>query len=286
MICIARRRPQPLILLATVALPAAVIAPFVTPYAEAKLLVALTPAVVLLAAYAGIMLIQRGPGPVRAAGFVAIAAVATGVLASDLFAYRETKLAPLDRMESMEHAADRIPGDGLWLFNEWEEFGKYFMRSARINAASERDSPKTIQLRKPGVSAFGRWFDLDFQKLSHVQGFDGIVVRRSPEASRPPASFERIYRNRYYELWRRDPGVTVRRHLPLQGRYRATFPAQCPAVCEAGTRCGARGSGGRRSPGPRGQPQRRARGAPAGLERRRLVHTGRRPPVGARDHER
>ncbi len=228
--CVARRRPQPLILLGTVALPAIALAPFVTPYAEAKLLVVLTPAVVLLAAFACIMLIQVGRGSVRVAGWVALAAVATGVLASDLFAYRETKLAPLDRMEAMEQAADRIPGNGLWLFNEWEEFGKYFMRSARINAASERDSPRRIELRRANVTAFGYWFDLDRQKLSHVQGFAGIVLRRSPEASRPPASFTRIYRNRYYELWKRDKRITVRRHLPLQGSYRATFPARCRAV--------------------------------------------------------
>jgi hypothetical protein len=39
-----------------------------------------------------------------------------------------------------------------------------------------------------------------------------------------------IYRNRYYELWRRDSGVRVRRHLPLQARNRATNPAPCEAV--------------------------------------------------------
>ena len=55
-------------------------------------------------------------------------------------------------------------------------------------------------------------------------------MRRSPAASRPPASYRLAYRNRYYELWLRDRPVRVRGHLPLQGRDRATAIPSCARV--------------------------------------------------------
>ena len=227
-VCVARRRFAPLVLIGAVGLPAAVLAPLVTPYIHGKLLMTLTPAVVLLALFAGFTLVQRR-GWQRVAGVLAVAAVAGGVLASDLYTYRETKLAPTDRMEAMEDAAEHIPGDELWLLNEWEEFGKYFMRSARVTS-NELDPPEPYRIRRRVPTTFGRWFDLDLQKLSYLHRYAGVIIRRSPEASRPPASFRMIYRNRYYEVWQRGPGPRVRVHLPLQSRYRATGTAACGAV--------------------------------------------------------
>jgi hypothetical protein len=228
-VCAARRRFAPLILLAATLLPALALAHFVSPYADGKLFVALTPAVVLVAAIGALTLVQSPRAAVRAAGVAAALLLAGGVLASDLYGFRETPLAPTDRVASLEDAADHIPGNGLWLFNEWEEFGKYFMREQSISPASEAESARPVELRRR-QPLFGRWFDLDLQRLAYVQGFEGVIMRRSPAASRPPASFRMIYRNRYYELWQRDPNVRVREHLPLQGSHRATAVASCGAI--------------------------------------------------------
>ena len=228
-VCAVRRRLAPLVLFGTVAIPAALLAPIVSPYIHGKLLMTVTPAVVLLALIPGLLLIARREWRWRVAGGLAVAVVAGGVLASDVITYRESQLPPLDRMEAMEDAAAKIPGNGLWLLNEWEEFGKYFMRSARVTS-TELDAGDPTRTRKHGENTFGRWIDLDLHRLSYLHRYDGIVIRRSPEASRPPADFRLIHRNDYYEVWERDRSVRVLRHLPLQGRFRATFPARCPAV--------------------------------------------------------
>ena len=228
-VCAARRRLAPLVLLGTVGIPAALLAPVVSPYIHGKLLMTLTPAIVLLALIAGLTLIERSGWGWRAAGALAVVVVAGGVLASDVITYRESQFAPRDRMEAMEDAAANIPGNGLWLLNEWEEFGKYFMRSARVTS-TELDAGDPTRTRKHGENTFGRWIDLDLHRLSYLHRYDGIVLRRSPEASRPPADFRLVYRNDYYEVWKRDRGVRVLRHIPLQARFRATFPARCPAV--------------------------------------------------------
>lgn len=228
-ICVRRRRHAPLVLLGVLALPAAALFPLVTPYIEAKLLAILTPAVVLLGSLACFTLIQGRRRGLRLAGGAALLVLAAGVVASDVYTYRATRLAPLDRVASMEDVGDHVPRDGLWLLNEWEEFGKYFMRSARINPAGEPQTPSQVQLRRL-TSPFGRWWDLDLQKLAYVQSFPGLIMRRSPTASRPPVNFRMIYRNRYYEVWRRSPDVRVRRHLALQASHRATAVPACPAV--------------------------------------------------------
>jgi hypothetical protein len=224
-----RRLVAPLLALATVGLPALALAPAVSPYIDAKLMMVASPTVVLVASIATVIAMRSTRRTLKAIGGLGLAAVVVGVLASDFYSYRETQLAPLDRMAAMEDVAAHVPDRRLYLFNEWEEFGKYFLRSARVNPASEAESQYPVKLRTTRP-IFGRWFDLDRQKLGYVQRFAGIIVRRSPAASRPPASFQMLYRNKYYELWRRDPEATVRTHLPLVGLDRRADSPSCPAV--------------------------------------------------------
>ena len=63
-----------------------------------------------------------------------------------------------------------------------------------------------------------------------MNSFPGIIKRRSPGASRPPASFELAYANDYYEVWRQRDGPTVIEHLPLQRRHVATDRPSCDSV--------------------------------------------------------
>jgi hypothetical protein len=128
----------------------------------------------------------------------------------------------------MKDAADHARGGGLWLVNEWEEFAKYFMRDIRVNAAFEAESPKPVVLREP-APIFGQYFDLDDEQLDYVLGFPGIIKRRSPDASRPPASFDLAYDNHYYEVWRRGKSKVLG-HLPLQGTLDATATPDCEDV--------------------------------------------------------
>ena len=213
--------------------------PLASPYIDGKMLVVLTPTLVFLGLLAALSAAGSSRVAVKGAGFALLAAVLAGVLISDFYGYREARVAPEDRIDAMRDVAKHVPDRGLYLLNEWEEYGKVFMDSARINPAAEADAPRRVDLRADAglkssspkrTPVFGEWFDLDSQTLGYVESFEGIIMRRSPAASRPPANFRRIYSNDFYELWRRRPGPRVKAHLPLQSDGRASKVPDCSRV--------------------------------------------------------
>ncbi len=224
-----RRRPEALLVLVPTTLTAALVAPGVVPYADAKLLAIMSPSVVVGAAI-GLTAIARVARPAGTALALALAVALAGAsLLSDAFALHDSRIGPHDRMLALRDVSEHLAGRGPVLFNEAEEFAKYFGEAATLNASTESITPRQVRLRQPD-GIFGRYFDLDLQTLAYVDGFPNIVTRRSPSASRPPARFRRVYANRYYEAWRREPGPAVLAHLPLQRRDDATAPAACDDV--------------------------------------------------------
>src|SRR5918997_5399446 len=89
------------------------------------------------------------------------------------------------------------------------------MADTRVNVGAEAITPSHTALRVPQRFAY-LWFDLDDLVLDWVEQFPVIVFRRSPAASRPPANYEKVYSNEYYDVWRRLDGPEVLEHLPLQ----------------------------------------------------------------------
>jgi hypothetical protein len=230
-----RRRPAGLLFLIPAALIAAALVPVLSPYAGAKLLVVLSPAICLMAGIGAFgLLVERAPGW-RIAGGAGLALLVAGILITDALGYREATLAPPERIGAMEDVVDHAGGGGLWLVNEWEEYSKYFMRDIDINAAFEAESPRPAEMREPRP-IFGRYYDLDELTLRYVQSFPGLIKRRSPSASRPPASFELAYANRYYEAWRRRSEPRVVEHMGLQRLHRATDRPACSRVRELADR--------------------------------------------------
>lgn len=225
-----RRRPELLLVLVPAALTAAVVAPGVVPYADAKLLAIMSPSVVIAAAVGLLALsrVLRPAGPALAAG---LAVTLSGAIAlSDAYAVHDSKIAPRERLLALREAADHLAGrDGLVMFNEFEEFAKYFGAGAALNATTESITPRQVQLRQPS-NQFGRFFDLDLQTLDYVEGFSSIIMRRSPAASRPPARYRRVFANRFYEAWTRGTGPRTLAHLPLQRLDDATVRAPCADV--------------------------------------------------------
>ena len=202
------------------------VTPRVSPYADGKTYMLMTPGIVLLAAV-GAAAVAR----VQAVAGVALAlALAAGVIGSDALAYHGVQLAPADRMEALHDLDERYKGQGLILFNEPEEFAKNFMADTKLNVNAEAITPAQTDLRVPQAFAY-RWFDLDDMKLDYVESFPLIATRRSPVASRPPANFELDYRNRYYEVWRKrtnDPEVLE--HYSLQDLQTVSVRPSCPEV--------------------------------------------------------
>jgi hypothetical protein len=208
--------------------------PRLEPYADAKLLVVMSPMVVFAAGVGAWWVYRRVP----AAGIVVAVALAGGVIVSDAFAYRNAHIVPVQRMDALRDAAEHAGARhaGQWLFPEWEEYAKHFGKAAPINVASESFSPRSVALRRAQV-IFNHSFDLDDMTLDYVESWPGIMLRRSPEASRPPANYELVYRNAYYELWqRRSDGPQVLEHLPLQRSGQAAIAPTCQDVRDLAAR--------------------------------------------------
>ena len=203
-----------------------VVFPRVSPYAQGKLLAVCGPLVVL-AGVAGLLCL-RGP---RAGliGLLAAGGVSLAILASDVLAYSHGRVAPTARMEAISETGDHFAGRGLVLWNEFEEYAKYFARAAKISVPFEALTPQQVQLRAP-TYFYGHYFDLDEELLPFVEGYPIIVTRRSPSASRPPANYKLVYENAYYLGWERMATPQVLEHLPLQQQYSPSLPIQCSAL--------------------------------------------------------
>jgi hypothetical protein len=132
-------------------------------------------------------------------------------------------------MQAIEQTGDHFKGEGPVLWNEFEEYAKYFAAAARISVPFEALTPQQVQLRSP-TYFYGHYFDLDQELLSFVERYPIIVTRRSPSASRPPANYRLVYQNRYYLGWRRSPRPLVLRHLPEQSLYSSASTVDCRSL--------------------------------------------------------
>ena len=98
------------------------------------------------------------------------AGLAVAILASDLLAYSYDRVAPTAQMEAIRQTGDHFTGEGLVLWNEFQEFAKYFARAAKISVPFEALTPQQVELRNP-TYFYGHYFDLDEELLSFVEGY-------------------------------------------------------------------------------------------------------------------
>src|SRR5271165_4660155 len=199
-----------------------VVYPRVSPYAQGKLLAIASPAVVLVA-LAGLLSVR---GRISIVTLTVAGALATAILVSDLLSYAYDRVAPTGRIEAIRQTGDHFAGQGPVLWNEFEEYAKYFARAARISVPFEALTPAQVELIRPEYF-YGHYFDLDEEKFSFVERYPIIVTRRSPAASRPPANYQLVYQNEYYLGWRRMPHPIVLRHLPEQQLYSPSNTVTC-----------------------------------------------------------
>jgi len=218
----------PLLLLGSVGLVLLILFPRVSPYAQGKLLSIGGPAVL----FAALLFPALMRGRLAGLGVALLALLAVAVLASDVLAYTRARVAPSKRMEAIADVGHRFRGQGLVMWNEFEEYAKYLAHEARITNPFEALTPAQVRLLVPRYF-YGHYFDLDEQQLPYVQQFPLIVVRRSPAASRPPGDYALVYANDYYTVWRRRSRPEVLRHLPLQQQYSPTGRVVCKQLQKA-----------------------------------------------------
>jgi hypothetical protein len=200
-----------------------------SPWADGKALMVISPAVMLAAMLGPAALASWGR---RLEALLLAAAIAGGVLASNAFAYHDVSLAPRDRLKELESIGEQRAGDGPTLYNEFEEFGKHFLRKADPEGSSEGWQRRYVPQRNGQYARQGFSYDLDQFRLDYVRHYRTIVVRKSPVASRPPTDYRLVSSGRYYDVWQRESGRerSVLAHLPLGSAFQRGGRAPCNEV--------------------------------------------------------
>ncbi len=184
---------------------------FGSPWLEAKAFAIASPAVIFAAVLGCAAVIGRGR---RVEGFVALAAVATGVLWSNALAYREVNLAPREQLAELEQIGEDFAGAGPALMTEYQPYGvRHFLRRLDPEGASElRRRP--VALKDGSMLPKGGYAELSAFRPADILLYRTLVLRRSPVESRPPAVFRLAWSGRFYEVWQRDAQAISSAALP------------------------------------------------------------------------
>jgi len=185
-----------------------------SPWIGAKALAIGSPATLLIALAAGAAIAARGR---RVEGIVVMLVIGLGVVWSNALAYRDVNLAPAEQLHELESVGDRIAGEGPTLMTEFQPYGvRHFLRDADPEGASELRA-RPVPLRGGELLEKGEWADTDRLDLGGLAPYRTLVLRRSPEQSRPPSSFAFVDGGRYYEVWQRPrtPAGAVTAHMAL-----------------------------------------------------------------------
>lgn len=216
---IRRRAWQPLLLVAVLVVPSLYLLHRGGPYADAKVLAILSPAVTLIVVLGALVL---WTGRWRWLSLVLTGALVLGVLWSSSLAYHDVSLTPYDRYSELLHINSMLAGRGPAIFNEYDEFGKYFLRD--VPGYNQPEWPHGYRIgpykpnalndrrRRPSVKTP---LDVDDLRLDYLESVPYVILRRSPTSSRPPTNFERVWTGRFYEIWHRTATPRVVAHKPL-----------------------------------------------------------------------
>jgi hypothetical protein len=211
------------------AFAALVIAHFGSPWVDGKAIATLSPAV-LAAALIGIAVCaQRTRFRLEAAALGTL--LAAVVAWSAFLAYQGVSFAPRQANVELEEIGARFAGRGPALSTEVSIFGpRHFLRKLEDEGASDRRT-RPVLLTDGSEPEKGQAVDLDEIQTSELDPYNLLVVRRSPAASRPPASFTLAYQSPRYDVWQRvSPPGTLVEHLPLGTSLDAGDIPRCPEV--------------------------------------------------------
>lgn len=183
-----------------------------SPWVIAKALAIGSPAVLAAALAGGALLMGRS----RALGIGVCALLCAGVLWSNALAYHGARLAPRPRLAELQRIGEMIAGRGPTLLNEYEVYGtRHFLRAAAPSSPSEYRA-LALALRDGQRLGDEAHADLDAFPHGTLLAYRTIVTARSPTQSRPPSTYRRVWRGRWYEVWTRprEPRALPVVHLP------------------------------------------------------------------------
>ena len=91
----------------------------------------------------------------------------------------------------------------------------------------------------------GAWSDTDELVMDPEQEgvltYRTLVLRRSPQQSRPPSPYEQVWQGDYYEVWQRDPDYDAANlivHKPLGSGFQPATVPNCAVVQSVASRAG------------------------------------------------
>jgi hypothetical protein len=145
--------------------------------------------------------------------------------------YHNTTLAPRDRFAELKTIDQRFGGQGPTLNPDFEDFDLYFLRHMQIDGPGNAYKVRAAVLLDGNPAGYGQSYDLDELRPDYVNQFRTIVVRRSPESSRPPAWYSRVFEGSFYEVWQRSASAPrVLAHDAINGDGQSAGLPNCTDV--------------------------------------------------------
>jgi hypothetical protein len=210
-------------------LPAAAVAIALvgSPWVDAKALAIASPGL-LFAALLGAAWAWSDRRQILGAGVGAF--IVAGVVWSNALAYSDVNLAPRGQLAELEEVASVVESEGPVLMTEYQPYGvRHFLRDADAEGASELRR-RLVPLADGSSLAKGLWADTDDFSASAFEPYESLVLRRSPEQSRPPGEFSLAWAGDFYEVWERDEAAeAASARLPLGD---ARSPVAVPGCSE------------------------------------------------------
>ena len=191
-----------------------------SPWVDAKALAVLSP-IVLLAALAYV----AG----RALPFAAAGALVAGaaVVWSTQMVIRDVFVAPRERLAELQRMSDD-PITGPVVLLDFEIYAnRHFLRAFGTDGASDL---RQRQVTRNDGSFFPALSTAEVDEVAPAElwAFRGIVRRRSPVSSRPPAAFVRAGTGEYFERWQRPAEAPQPlRRMPLSTGLDPTAEPDC-----------------------------------------------------------
>lgn len=157
--------------------------------------------------------------------------VASGVVVSDAYTYKNVSFAPYAQQDDLRNIGKMFAGQGPALMTEYSVYGsRYFLRDLEAEAVSEL-RVHVIPTRDGSQVPRGYAADIDLFDPATIDYYNLLVLRRSPNGSRPPLNYNLAWSGKYYQVWKKVSGVNVRKTLPLGTIF---YPGALP-TCEAVT---------------------------------------------------
>lgn len=211
-------------------------------WGEAKALAIASPVPLALAGAGAAWLLSGAGQARRAVGATLAVLLAVGVGWSYALAFQGTTLSPFERHDELARIGERFAGRGPALVPDFDTYaGRWFLRRLDAEVAGELRR-RAVALADGTVLGKGESADIDRFALESLDPYRLLVVRRSPAASRPPSSFERVWSGDWHEVWERRGQRAPVAHLGLGNAVDPGAVPACSQVRRIARLAGPRGS--------------------------------------------